>query len=139
MKKKFNPQETERALIDITGLVNSQTKEVLKKGLSDEKIPLSEKVKLNILVSKLNGNHEAYDKTKKQLISTSYPKGLTVEIEKELQMSGDKRYLKMVKELSELYNNKEGVEIDFQPISTKKIDSLISDNDYSWLVGKIGD
>ena len=139
MKKKFNPQEAEKALGDITGVFNVQTGQNISIGLSREKIPLSEKIKLNLLANKLGDYFKVYEKTKKQLIDSCYPKGLTKEDENKLAMSGNKAYLKMINSISELYNSKDGHEIEFQSISVKKIENLVSENDYSWLLSKIGD
>ncbi len=138
MKKQFNLQEIERALGDISGLYNGVTGAVLMCGLSKEKIPLSEKVKLGLIANKLDEHYKVYQNTKKDLISATYPKGLTKELENKLQMSGDKKYLKMMASISDLYI-KDKFDIEFQPVSIKKIDSLVSENDYSWLMSKIGE
>lgn len=137
MKVKFSIQEIQRALGNISGLYNTSTGEQLARGLSNEKIALSEKVRLNLICNKLHEHYTAYESAKKSLVLSVYPKGLTEKQEQKLQLAGDKKYIKMISKINEM--GKESFEIEFQPISIKKIEGLVSDNDYSWLLSKISD
>lgn len=118
----------------INGFTNAQ---LTCKGLRNENVSLGVKVRLAKIEKILVANFKDFEDVKKTKIAELYPDGVTQEIEKQAIEDKDPAYLSLIAELNEC--GEEEVTCTFDAISFSKIEDIVSDFDYTYLIEKIAE
>jgi hypothetical protein len=140
MITKYNNSDVKRVLEEIGGIAHDKDGNVVFKGLKHLKISIGVKLKFDKVQDAFNVHYEACEKIRKETVAEYYPKGLTNKEESKLQISGNKKYLEMIKKLDVLFNGtseKDTFEVKFEPIMLALFDKVESEYDFSWLIKKI--